>query len=615
MKRFHSLYVYFTQTKRILRTFKSPERTLSTAFITNSNKKNRTILGFPLLVSVDMERNKETHQNEPITRQKYSTKIKEQKDKFLLMPLEEKRNIYKCRNKYNTLEDVQTWEEYYSENKDKLLKKIAKKSNLGKSHGERREVRPDLNKKVSLWRGDITTLEIDAIVNAANESLLGGGGVDGAIHRAAGKKLVEECATLRGCKTGQAKITGGKFMEECATLRGCKTGQANINGGKFMEECATLRGCKTGQAKITGGKLMKESDTLRGCKTGQANITGGKFMEECATLRGCKTGQAKITGGYKLPAKYVIHTVGPIGEQKEMLKGAYDKCLQLIHENELVSVAFPCISTGIYGYSSEKAAPVAIETVRKCLEDEEKGEKIERVIFCLFLQKDVDIYEELMQHYFPIESDGSDRSNKESDKDNKVSALDQNGEENEHVIKTKKLKKDNEMKIMNEKVMDVNDLENKIPEDKKENILSENKTVIENKMEFHSETKASKDQKMEDSLQNKLMNEKEMEVDSMNKSSDDTKMADISDNKSPTEKKMEVSDGESSEKDMETNDGKPLLTVTKGNKESSSKTKGENKSPSKTKGEKASPSKPKPSGTVSKPITRKDLEKQETTYL
>lgn len=527
MKRFHSLYVYFTQTKRILRTFKSPERTLSTAFIINSSKKNRTILDFPLLVSVDMERNKETHQNEPITRQKYSTKIKEQKDKFLLMPLEEKRNIYKCRNKYNTLEDVQTWEEYYSENKDKLLKKIAKKSNLGKSHGERREVRPDLNKKVSLWRGDITTLEIDAIVNAANESLLGGGGVDGAIHRAAGKKLVEECATLRGCKTGQAKITGG----------------------------------------------------------------------------------------YKLPAKYVIHTVGPIGEQKEMLKGAYDKCLQLVHENELVSVAFPCISTGIYGYSSEKAAPVAIETVRKCLEDEEKGEKIERVIFCLFLQKDVDIYEELMQHYFPIESDGSDRSNKESDKDDKVSALDQNGEENEHVIKTKKLKKDNEMKIMNEKVMDVNDLENKIPEDKKENILSENKTVIENKMEFHSETKASKDQKMEDSLQNKLMNEKEMEVDSMNKSSDDTKMADISDNKSPTEKKMEVSDGESSEKDMETNDGKPLLTVTKGDKESSSKTKGENKSPSKTKGEKASPSKPKPSGTVSKPITRKDLEKQETTYL
>lgn len=79
MKRFHSLYVYFTQTKRILRTFKTPERTLSTAFITNSSKKNRNILGFPLLVSVGMERNKETPQNEPITRQKYSTKIKEQK--------------------------------------------------------------------------------------------------------------------------------------------------------------------------------------------------------------------------------------------------------------------------------------------------------------------------------------------------------------------------------------------------------------------------------------------------------------------------------------------------------------------------------------------------------
>ncbi|XP_071162113.1 ADP-ribose glycohydrolase MACROD2-like [Mytilus edulis] len=527
MKRFHSLYVYFTQTKRILRTFKTPERTLSTAFITNSSKKNRNILGFPLLVSVGMERNKETPQNEPITRQKYSTKIKEQKDKFLHMPLEEKRQIYKCRNKYNTLEEVQTWEEYYSENKVKLLKKVAKKSNLGKSHGERREVRPDLNKKVSLWRGDITTLEIDAIVNAANESLLGGGGVDGAIHRAAGKKLVEECATLKGCRTGHAKITGG----------------------------------------------------------------------------------------YKLPAKYVIHTVGPIGEQKEMLKSAYVWCLKLVNDNELVSVAFPCISTGIYGYSSEKAAPVAIETVRKFLEDKELGEKIERVIFCLFLQKDVDIYEELMQHYFPIESDDSDRSNTVSEKDDKVSTLGQNTGENEDVIKTKKLKKDNEMKIMNEKVMDVNDLENKPPEDKIENVSQENKTVIENKREIQSENKACKDQKMEDSIQNKSLNEKEMEVDSMNKSSDDTKTEDILENKSPAEKKMEVSDGEGSEKDMETNTTKTLLSVTKEDEESSSKTKEENKSPSKTKGEKESSSKPKPSGTVTKPITRKDVVKQETTYL
>ncbi|VDI54189.1 Hypothetical predicted protein [Mytilus galloprovincialis] len=278
-------------------------------------------------------------------------------------------------------------------------------------------------------------------------------------------------------------------------------------------------------------------------------------------------------------------------------------------------VAFPCISTGIYGYSSEKAAPVAIETVRKFLEDKELGEKIERVIFCLFLQKDVDIYEELMQHYFPIESDDSDRSNTVSEKDDKVSTLGQNTCENEDVIKTKKLKKDNEMKIMNEKVMDVNDLENKPPEDKIENVSHENKTVIENKMEVQLEDKASKDQKMEDSIQNKSLNEKEMEVDSMNKSSDDTKTEDILENKSPVEKRMEVSDGEGSEKDMETNATKTLLSVTKEDEESSSKIKEENKSPSKTKGEKESSSKPKPSETVTKPITRKDVVKQETTYL
>ncbi|VDI30522.1 Hypothetical predicted protein, partial [Mytilus galloprovincialis] len=276
--------------------------------------------------------------------------------------------------------------------------------------------------------------------------------------------------------------------------------------------------------------------------------------------------------------------------------------------------AFPCISTGIYGYSSEKAAPVAIETVRKFLEDKELGEKIERVIFCLFLQKDVDIYEELMQHYFPIESDDSDRSNTVSEKDDKVSTLGQNTCENEDVIKTKKLKKDNEMKIMNEKVMDVNDLENKPPEDKIENVSHENKTVIDNKMEIQSENKASKDQKMQDSIQNKSLNEKEMEVDSMNKSADDTKTEDILENKSPAEKKMEVSDGEGSEKDMETNTTKTLLSVTKEDEESSSKAKEENKSPPKTKGEKESSSKPKP-GTVTKPITRKDVVKQETTYL
>ena len=130
---------------------------------------------------------------------------------------------------------------------------------------------------------DITSLRCDAIVNAANRSLLGGGGVDGAIHRAAGRELLEEC---RG-------------------------------------------------------------------------------------LHGCETGEAKITGGYKLPAKHVIHTVGPVysGRESDAVKLAacYSNSLQLAFENDLHSVAFPAISTGVYGYPLKEASEIAVKTVRSWL--------------------------------------------------------------------------------------------------------------------------------------------------------------------------------------------------------------------------------------------------------
>ncbi|MFP4242353.1 MAG: O-acetyl-ADP-ribose deacetylase [Chitinispirillaceae bacterium] len=157
---------------------------------------------------------------------------------------------------------------------------------------------------------DITQLSVDAIVNAANSSLLGGGGVDGAIHRAAGPKLLEECRTLGGCPTGDAKITEG----------------------------------------------------------------------------------------YNLKARYVIHTVGPVwkggksGEQN-LLASCYTNSLKLAQQNSCRSVAFPSISTGVYGYPSEKAAPVAVNTCRKYLD--QTGYECD-ILFCCFSEKDYRIYLELL---------------------------------------------------------------------------------------------------------------------------------------------------------------------------------------------------------------------------
>lgn len=175
------------------------------------------------------------------------------------------------------------------------------------------------NDKISVIRQDITTLAVDAIVNAANNSLLGGGGVDGAIHRAAGPELYDECETLDGCATGDAKITDG----------------------------------------------------------------------------------------YELPAKKVIHAVGPIysstkqdARHTELLTGCYRKSLELAVDNGLKSIAFSALSTGLYGYPSGEASHVALYTVRKFLE-ESKGNEVERIIFCNFMQKDEDAYLNNIPQYFP----------------------------------------------------------------------------------------------------------------------------------------------------------------------------------------------------------------------
>lgn len=165
--------------------------------------------------------------------------------------------------------------------------------------------------KITLIKGDITKLDVDTIVNAANTTLLGGGGVDGAIHRAAGPELLEECKTLGGCPTGEAKITRG----------------------------------------------------------------------------------------YRLPAKYVIHTVGPIWQggknnEDDLLASCYRNSLKLAEEYKIERIAFPNISTGVYRFPKERAAQIAINEVKKFLEN---TKIVKEVIFVCFDEENYMIYEYLLK--------------------------------------------------------------------------------------------------------------------------------------------------------------------------------------------------------------------------
>lgn len=167
--------------------------------------------------------------------------------------------------------------------------------------------------KLEIILGDITKQETDAIVNAANSSLLGGGGVDGAIHRAAGPGLLQECKMLHGCNTGDAKITGG----------------------------------------------------------------------------------------YNLKSRYIIHTVGPIWQggtkhEAELLASCYCRCFEVASHYNIHTIAFPSISTGVYGYPIEQAAPIALREITTALH---AYPNIQKVIVCCFSEKDLEVYQKNLKTF------------------------------------------------------------------------------------------------------------------------------------------------------------------------------------------------------------------------
>jgi O-acetyl-ADP-ribose deacetylase (regulator of RNase III) len=136
---------------------------------------------------------------------------------------------------------------------------------------------------------------------------------------------------------------------------------------------------------------------------GAIHSAAGSYLKDYnAKLGGCETGQTKISPGFKLPAKWILSTVGPIGENEKLLRSCYQTCLNLVEKHSIKSVGFCCVSTGIFGYPLKNATRVALDTVRKWLEKDDNYKKVDRIIFVVFLDKEEAMYDTLVPYYFPL---------------------------------------------------------------------------------------------------------------------------------------------------------------------------------------------------------------------
>lgn len=260
-----------------------------------------------------------------------------------------------------TINDLATWPEYAE---DLELFDGSNKRAKG-------PIKEELNRKIALWQGDITKLNVDAIVNAANNSLLGGGGVDGAIHRTAGSKLLSECRTLNGCATGDAKISAG-YLLPCKYVIHTVGPICNRYGGTVDEETRDLlKSCY----QTCFGKVLKHN----------AANKERKHAEE----------EGDVDAATELKKEDGDSSASSSKSFKNL-------------EPPIRSIAFPCISTGVYGYPQEAAAHVALKTTREWLD--QHPDELENVIFCVFLDSDLKIYEQLLPVYFPLPGGPQSRS-------------------------------------------------------------------------------------------------------------------------------------------------------------------------------------------------------------